>query len=96
MDMKIFVQEKVDDIQEQITDMHYGEKYQQILAQYANLMRKKARGKLVEWAVSFHHNHSRFEETLSGFASDKVTSYLKKIYKQRCADSLAPLFETYK
>ena len=63
--MKIFVQEKVDDIQEQITDMHYGEKYKQILAQYAILMKNKARGKLVEWAVSFHHNRSRFEETLS-------------------------------
>ena len=76
--------------------MHYGEKYQEILAQYAELMRKKARGKLVEWAVNFQPNLSNFAVTLSGFASDKVTSYLKKIYKQKCADFLKPLFETYK
>lgn len=76
--------------------MHYGEKYQEILTQYAILMRKKAKGKLVEWAVNFQHNLSSFEATLGGFDKDKVASYLKKIYKQKCADSLIPLFQTYK
>ena len=59
-------------------------------------MRKKARGKLVEWAESFHSNLVNFEATLRVFDADNVTKYLEKIYKQKCAESLAPLFETYK
>ena len=89
-------QDKVNDIQEQLTEMHYTAEYKRILIQYTVLMRNKAKGNLSEWAHNFQQNLSNFQEALSGFSKDNMISYLKKIYEQRCTDSMDPMYETYK
>ena len=94
--MKVYFQAKVDDILEIVTKMHYGKHFERILAQYADMMKHKAEGNLGSWALHFQYNLSYFKETLIGFGKENVTGYLKEVFKQNCATSLIPLFETYK
>lgn len=86
----------MDEIHGIVTEMRYGSEFRIILAQYASLMRHKAEKNLEEWALNFQANKSSFEETLFGFGKENVTGYLNEVFKQKCSDSLVPLFETYK
>ena len=94
--MKFIFKAKVDDILEIVTKIHYGKHFERILAQYANMMKHKAEGNLEAWALHFKYNLSSFQETLIGFGKENVAGYLKEVFKQNCATSLIPLFETYK
>ena len=76
--------------------MRYASEYRRILAQYASMMRHKAEGNLEEWALNFQAHRASFEGTLVGFGNENVTGYLKEVFKQKCSNSLNPLFETYK
>ena len=94
--MKAIFKAKVDDILEIVTKMHYGKHFERILTQYANMMKQKATGNLEDWALHFKYNLSSFQETLIGFGKENVIGYLTEVFKQNCAASLIPLFETYK
>ena len=86
----------MDEILHDITEMKHTTRLENIHASYNNMLSYMNERNLEEWAANFRNNVTRFEENLHDFNKENVRSYLLKIYKTDCLESLEPLHKTYK
>ena len=51
--------------------------------------------RLEEWALNFHPHLTDFQKLLCNFEAGNVTSILKKVLKQHCANDMKAMYEMF-